>query len=605
MDGWQKRAEQLCWVALAAAILWLVVCAFTVEVEYFDGFDTVCNTLYFTGESPYYLRNRYPAVALLLAPARWVGKVLALAPSNMRPYHIEMCLIHIGLLAFCFGALRKRASSTALGTVAFAMGLLVFMFFSYAPFLSHDLLPGGILLGMLILAERFTKEPRSGRWLGLVLLGAAAALFKPTYGAFWFVIILSRALPAACPKSFRLTPTPMRNWLLLGGGAVCSAVLFWLVMGWSLKVAHPEVGLLLRPWAQLGELASAQSAMAAQPFWFYLRNLPFYGLGTVLFVLPGIYLSLKNGDRFGQSAALCWVFGFALLNSLHFKETRYIAFLMPLSAVVVLPALEWLWQRRAGLCLTLVVLAIDLTVAGREAARIRHPFYRHSLVEAFLDKLEEEDPQLIVFGDMLSFPAPMRSPLAGDPYHRIFHFESYHATVLSPGQTRAERGQSPEALATRLARPERTAVIFPTARLRNAIGWRAGQIVGWSRFMMLGCVDADLPMTLVAGGAELAGGGQCTIAATGAEGARQVTIQGEGLRKLLSGHICPALVNLKTGAAHRLVPQGDGVFLISSLTEIPDQPQPGEWVFRSFQRKVVCLPDPEGNGLKLVTSNAP
>ena len=605
MDGWRKRSEQLCRVALAAPILWLVVCAFTVEVEYFDGFDTICNTLYFTGESQHYLWNRNPAISLLMAPARWVGRALALSPRDVRAYHLEMCLFHIGLLVLCFGVLRKRASSAALATVAFAMGLLVFMFFSYAPFLSHDLLPGGILLGMLILAERFAEEPKPGRWLGLVLLGGAAALFKPTYGVLWLVVLLSRALPAACPKSFRLAPTPVRAWLLLGGGAGCSAALYWLVMGWALKGTTPGVAFLLRPWEQLATLGAAHAAMTAQPWWFYLRNLPFYGLGTVLLVLPGIYLSLKNGDRLGQSAALCWVFGFVAISLLPFKETRYIAFLMPLSAVVVLPALEWSWQRRLGRCLTLVVLAFDLTVAGREAARVRYPFYQHSQMEAFLGMLEEDDPQLVVFGDMLSFAPPLRSPLAGDPYHRLFHFDIYHLAILSLGRTQANRGHSADAMAVGLGRSDKTAVILPTVRLRNAAGWRSGQVPGWDKFMMLGCVEVELPMTLVADRVELADGGKCALAVAGPDGARQVTIQGKVLPQLLSGYVCPALVHTKTQATHRLVHQGHGTFLVSGLTKLPDQAQPGEWAFRGYRRKVVYMADPEGNGLKLVSPGIP
>ena len=65
--------------------------------------------------------------------------------------------------------------------VAFAAAIPTYMFFSQAPFLSHDIAPGGVLLWMLFLGHEYLEQPRLARWILLVLLGAAVALMKPIY----------------------------------------------------------------------------------------------------------------------------------------------------------------------------------------------------------------------------------------------------------------------------------------------------------------------------------------------------------------------------------------------------------------------------------------
>ena len=84
--------ELLVLVLLSAWLLWA---ASVLQVEYFDGYETICNTRYFTGDNYFYQRTRAPVMALALVPAEWCRTQLQLHSLDMRPYHFLMVIFQI------------------------------------------------------------------------------------------------------------------------------------------------------------------------------------------------------------------------------------------------------------------------------------------------------------------------------------------------------------------------------------------------------------------------------------------------------------------------------------------------------------------------------
>ena len=65
-DAGPRRAALALLLALAA---WQAVAAVVVEIEYYDGYETIINARYLVGDSPSYIPVRFPAMAVLTAPA--------------------------------------------------------------------------------------------------------------------------------------------------------------------------------------------------------------------------------------------------------------------------------------------------------------------------------------------------------------------------------------------------------------------------------------------------------------------------------------------------------------------------------------------------------
>ena len=79
---------------LALPIAWLAAAAVWVSVDYFDGFDSIANGLYYVGETDRYIVTRAPLMGGLLAPALAVQRALALHPLDLRPVHATVGLLN-------------------------------------------------------------------------------------------------------------------------------------------------------------------------------------------------------------------------------------------------------------------------------------------------------------------------------------------------------------------------------------------------------------------------------------------------------------------------------------------------------------------------------
>src|SRR5262249_41955342 len=140
-----------------------------------------------------------------------------------------------------------------------------------------------------------------------------------------------------------------------------------------------------------------------------------------------------RGTRLQQSIAIAWLCGLAFLHLLPLREVRYIAFLAPLTACLLVPGLRFVAQWKPALIAALLVLAFDVGRCALEAAQVFDPFYTSAIERKFFDLLDDpkrrQEP-VFVNTPMLNFVSPIPSPLAADRYHRVFHFGMVHVRYL-------------------------------------------------------------------------------------------------------------------------------------------------------------------------------
>jgi len=187
-----RRYRLIKYLVLGIPILWLALAALLIKVEYYDGYEAVGNALFLLGLEDLYIANRAPLFAFLLLPGRWLGQILGLAIWDPRPWHAVTMLLHIAFLLAVYHLLEQRHGRNAAVVLAFTGAVLTFVFFSYSPFISHYIFPGLLFFAMLYLADIYMKNPSWRRWGMLVLLGAAGALLKQTFGLFWLTILLAQ-----------------------------------------------------------------------------------------------------------------------------------------------------------------------------------------------------------------------------------------------------------------------------------------------------------------------------------------------------------------------------------------------------------------------------
>jgi hypothetical protein len=356
-----RRLELLLFVPSALVLL---VAAVLLQVEYHDGYDAIANARYLLGDVPVYNPNRTPMMSFLLLPAEIVAKLLALAPLTLWPQHLLMALLHLGYLLGVYAMLCRVHGRNGASLAAFAAAVPSVAFCSYAPFISHDILPGVLLLGMLLAALRFCQQPNARIWMLLVLLGACAALIKQTYGLFWVGIFVAALLDCDVRKE-----RPVLAMLL--AGAVASGGITWLVLGWVLGGAWPETMLLLRP---LRQLAHLQQQAVSVPWWMYVGNAPAYGWCVVAAIVPALVLAWRQ-SRVMRFGVVCWLTGALAMQVLGYKEVRYLLFLAPITALLLAPVMRAAARHRRLLIVGGALLILDLGRAGWEAARLRDDFF--------------------------------------------------------------------------------------------------------------------------------------------------------------------------------------------------------------------------------------
>jgi hypothetical protein len=269
-------------------------------------------------------------------------------------------------------------------------------------------------------------------WVWLVAAGVTAALVKQTYGVFWIAVLGAHLFSVLRGRADAdATSTKALVWLAIGAGV--SAVITWAVYGIVLTSWAPDVPLWLRPYRNLQYLAGVYDGIDVTfPVWIYLRNFWAYGRVTTLLLIPGLLLALGTSGL-PQRVAVTWVIAVVFVHLMPLREVRYLAFVAPLSAFLMVPALRMFAKHRLIAGLVALLLIVDLGGVFVEAFRISKPFYRKAEVRNLVEPLSadpERQHSLFFNLSMLSFVAPDQSPLAADRYHRVFHVGAQHLALL-------------------------------------------------------------------------------------------------------------------------------------------------------------------------------
>ena len=403
------------WLLVTA---WILACAWLVQGEYGDGYQTIVNARYLFGDSPNYYVQRGPLAAIALWPVELVVRWFEIDPVDVRPHHVLSGLLHSGYLLGCWLLLRCAPGSPAARLVAFVAAVLSVLFYAYAPYLSHDLLPGLMFLLQIFLCHRWLQKPSPGIGIALVALGAAVVLIKQTYAIFWVALIV-HALLAMLLKwdGGRVTPRRFAALALLAGA---SAAISWF--GYALFIGGelPEVALLLRPLHLVTAVATQYGEELSGLFApdLYLRNLPNYGIAAVLLAVPGLVFALRGEDARQRQIAVCWLVSAIAVLLIDFREARYLAFLAPLTAMLIVPVVQALFQQRIAAIGLLLIVLVDqfrgLGVATEQVASAAR-------IDVLRVVNAPRGAGRIVSSPRLSFVYSIDSPLARDRYHGIYH----------------------------------------------------------------------------------------------------------------------------------------------------------------------------------------
>ena len=403
---------------------WLAWSVVQVNIDFDDGYATLTNARFHLGQSEHYYSNRGPLMAILMMPAEVLKTALGLQPMDVRVAHALMALLHLAYLIGTWLLLVRVYSSDLSTLVAYTAAMVTPVFFSYAPFLSHDIFPGFLALWMVYLADAQLRSPLHGRWWAMVAMGAILALIKQTFALVWVGIAIVVPLLLLVQKADK---SKWRSALGLLSAAALSGVITWLGYGLALAPGLGSEPLWLRPWLQMTLISTNYAAEggAWQAFypWVYAQNLWAYGILAMMLLLPGLVLALWRGSSFERLVALFWLFFVVALHLTPYKEVRYLAVLAPFNALLLVAVLRRIWQSRVIYRLAVVVLlVVGIALAVSEAQRIRDPYYAQAISD-FLQPLPKADAFAgrVIIASPLSFVSPEDQAYFGDRYHRITH----------------------------------------------------------------------------------------------------------------------------------------------------------------------------------------
>lgn len=429
-----RLIRRLYWFCTAIVGIWLAWATTWVNIDFDDGYSTIANAQYFLGITSDYFWQRGPALALVLVPAEWLAGYLGLHPFDVRPHHASMALIHLVYLVGVGRLLFQHFGARPPSLLALLAALLTPVFFSYAPFISHDLFPGLLTLVMVRLARDFMDNGGRGNWWGLLLTGAALALIKQTYALVWVAVLVSQAilLPAA-ERSLRTVAARRLGSLALA--ALLSGAITWVAYALVLSDSLASTPFWWRP-IEAARLISTHydsdggTAAVFYP-WIYLRNFWAYGILAAALIVPGCFLSLRYGDRMQRSVGIVWILLLAAMVLTPFKEVRYLAFLAPLTAWLLVPAIRSLGHLGPVARWLPLLLLLDLANVLPEVMRLQNTYYRDAVI-GFLDPLPPASgfTGRVIGERPLSFVSPEPDAWYGDRYHRITHINLEHIRLL-------------------------------------------------------------------------------------------------------------------------------------------------------------------------------
>ena len=411
-------STRIFWVLWIVVTVWLLACAFLVNGEYGDGYVTIANSRYLFSDNPTYHLQRGPLAAIMLWPVEVLVELFGVGPFEVTPYHLYSAVLHSIYLLGCWWALRSTGASPLARIIAFATAVTTVVFYSFSPYLSHDILPGLLFLLMIFLANRWLSEKSRMDAVLLVIVGAAVVLIKQTYALFWVVIVIYGVM--AMLLRWDDGRVDWRKLLQLLGLAVLSASVTWIGYAWFAAEQWAHIPWYSRPWVLavvVSEIFS-ESADLNFPADLYLRNLHNFGVMAMLLVIPGVIVALRGKNARLRMIAMCWMMSAIVIQFTTFKEVRYLLFLAPLTAVLIVPAIEWAIKRRTLLIAMVLIVGVD-QVRGLSAAAKQLTATATIDPVRFFESAGTEGR--IVASEIISFVYDARSPLTRDSYHGIYH----------------------------------------------------------------------------------------------------------------------------------------------------------------------------------------
>jgi len=425
-------SERIFWVLWIVVTAWLVACSFLVNGEYGDGYLTIANSRYLFSDNPLYWLQRGPLAAIMLWPVEVLVKLFDIGPFQVTPYHLYSAVLHSTYLLGCWWALRTTGASPTARILAFATAITTVVFYCFSPYLNHDILPGLLFLLMIYIANRWLSEGSRVDALLLVIIGAAAPLIKQTFALFWVVIVAYGAISMLLRwDDGRVT---WRKLGLLAGLAALSGGLTWIGYAWFMAGQWDFIPWYLRPWVLAVGVTEkfSENADMVFPADLYLRNLHNLGILAMLLVVPGVVVALRGTNARLRMIAVCWLMSAVAIQSVTFREVRYVLFLAPLTAVLIVPAIEWALKRRMLLVAMVLVAAIDQVRGFSVAADQLTATATIDPVRFFASAGTEGR---VVASKTISFVYDARSPLLRDSYHGIYHVSARIIFSLQEGET--------------------------------------------------------------------------------------------------------------------------------------------------------------------------
>lgn len=429
----RRLPERVVRTALLLLGLWLAWAWLQVDIDLDDGYATIANAQYFLGLSDFYAFIRGPLVGLVLVPVEWLASAIGRPPLEVRAHHGLFALVHVAYLVACWRLLLRVQPADWPSALAWLAAIPTVVFFSYAPYLNHDLFPGALALWMVFLAHRFVLEPSGGRWLGLVLLGAALPLIKPPHALVWVAILASEALLLVVDRAH--AGGRWRPQVQLLAAAAASGLLTWVVYAWAIVRNFGDVPFWWRPWELIllhtRVTAGEGTALETIHQGVYLHNLSAYGMLAMALVIPGACLALARSDVLLRRVAIVGLLLLLALLLTPLKEVRYLALLAPFSMLLIAPVLREAAHWKAALALAAAVLVADFALRIPEAMRIAHPWYGRAVAEYF-EPLPDgaEFTGTLYMGLPQAFVAPEADAFFGDRYHRITHISIENLVAL-------------------------------------------------------------------------------------------------------------------------------------------------------------------------------
>lgn len=124
-----RRLQLITALVLGILVVWQLAAAFTVQIESYDGYDTVANASYFADLRSTYIYNRSPLMGFILAPVELLRQKLAFHPLDLRPHHLATGILHIAYLLGVYILLVRSFGATPASVFAYGAAIPTYVFF--------------------------------------------------------------------------------------------------------------------------------------------------------------------------------------------------------------------------------------------------------------------------------------------------------------------------------------------------------------------------------------------------------------------------------------------------------------------------------------------